>query len=399
MRATPRDNIDLVRTPGYPLFAAAVLGLTDQNLAYLALAQVLLTFGTCALVYVTTQQLFNKTAAMAAAWLFALDPTSLFVAMTALTETLFAFLLILSIYLLVRYRQEKRLGWALASAVILGADTLVRPIGVWLIPLWAGFVVFVEHETPWRLRIRNGVLVLAAAWVVLVPWQLRNYVVDGQFTLTPVGEKTIRNWMIAPGLAEAKGITRNQAVSEIASAEDEQAYLLEIIKTYPKPVLAAQLKGIFRTLVGFEYGTWTVLLDVDRRPGRDYVNAALARNLQLAVQAGMDLLQDGHYIQFGITTWALGFDLILYALLASSLLVFLHRQELCGWCWLLFVIVVGYLLIIPFAAGQMRFRVPADPLLTSMAGLGVAGWLALASGLRQKLRGLKPTVDGSGGPA
>ncbi len=389
-----RDNIDLVRTPGYPLFAAGVLGLAGGNLAYLALAQVLLTFGTCALVYLAARRLFNETAAMAAAWLFALDPTSLFVALTALTETLFAFLLILSVYLLIRYRQERRLGWALASAAVLGVDTLVRPIGVWLVPLWAGFVVFAWPGTPWRRRMRDGALVLVVAWAVLVPWQLRNYFVDGQFTLTPVGEKTIRNWMIAPGLAEAKGLTRNQAVSEIASAEDEQAYLLEVIRTYPKPVLVAQLKGIFRTLVGFEYGTWTVLLDIDRRPGVEFVNAALARNLPRAARAGMELLREGYYLQFGITAWALGFDVLLYALLASSLLVFPRRREMCGWCWLLFVLVSGYLLIVPFAAGQMRFRVPADPLLTGLAGLGVAVLLGLGSRLRQNLRGRNAAEPG-----
>jgi hypothetical protein len=111
------------------------------------------------------------------------------------------------------------------------------------------------------------------------------------------------------------------------------------------------------------------------------------------------LLQDGHYLQFGITTWALGFDLVLYALLASSLLIFLRRQTLCGWCWLLIVIVVGYLLVVPFAAGQARFRVPADPLLTSLAGLGVAGWLALGAGLRGKLGGRTPAAVEPGGPA
>ncbi len=371
-----RDNIDLVRTPIYPLFAAVVLGLSNQNLAYLALAQVLLTMVTCGLVFLIGREILGETAALAGAWVFALSPTSLFVALTALTETLFATLLALSVYLLVKYWRTPDWKWAAASAVILGLNTLVRPIGIWLIPLWAGFVLLNRSEPDSRRRLRTAGLVLLAGYLVLIPWQLRNYFVAAQFTLTPVGEKTIRNWMIAPGLAEARGITREQAVSEIASQDDEQAYLFEIIQTYPKPVLVAQLTGIYRTVVGFEYGTWMILLGVDRKPGREFVNAALARNLDKTVRAGRELLQGGYTVQFWIPTWALGFNLVYYFLMVSSVLV-LRQKGMCVWCYLLIAAVVGYLIIVPFAAGQARFRVPPEPLMAVLAGLGVAGWVLL----------------------
>ena len=384
-----RDNIDLVRTPIYPLFAAGVLGVSGQNLAYLALAQVLLTMVTCGLVFLVGREIFGETAAVASAWVFALSPTSLFVALTALTETLFAVLLALSVYLLVRYWRTPDLKWAVGSAVLLGLNTLVRPIGIWLIPLWAVLILINQTEPNVRRRMQTAGAILLAGTLVLIPWQLRNYFVADQFTLTPVGEKTIRNWMIAPGLAEARGFTREQAVSEIASQDDEQAYLLEIIRTYPKPVLIAQLTGIYRTVVGFEYGTWMILLGVDRRPGREYVNAALARNLDKTVQAGQELLQGGYTAQFWIPTWALGFNLVYYFLMVSSVLV-LRKKGLCVWCYVLLAAVVGYLLVVPFAAGQARFRVPPEPLMAVLAGLGVTGWAGL---IQASFRRVRPAGD------
>jgi hypothetical protein len=371
-----RDNIDLVRTPGYPAFAAAALALGGGNLAVLALAQVLLTIGTCAAVYAIGRRALNPTAGLAAAWLYALSPTSLFYALTALTETLFAFTLSFAVLLLIRYHQEGGRRWAAASGLLLGLSTLVRPIGVFLIPLAFIFAYLSQTWQSRRQRLFGALFVLGAGYLVLVPWQLRNLVVNDTFSLTPVGEATVRNWMVAPGLAEAKGVSREQAVAEIAAAEDRDAYMLEVIRTYPGPMLRAQLTGLFRTLVGFEYSTWMNLLDVEHRPGRDFVNAALARNLPKATREGRELLQQGLWLPFALPTWALGHTLALFALCAISLL-YLALDERCRWCYALLALVAAYLLISPLAAGQARFRVPADPLLAVLAGLGLVGGATL----------------------
>jgi 4-amino-4-deoxy-L-arabinose transferase-like glycosyltransferase len=378
-----RDNIDLVRTPGYPLFLAAVMGVSGGNLAFLALAQVLLTIGTCAAVYAIGRRILGPGAGLAAAWIFALSPTSLFFAMTALTETLFALLLSLSILTLVVFHQTSALRWGALSGVLLGAATLVRPIGVWLIPLWTLFALISQPKGNWRKRLTAAGVVFAAGWLALLPWQARNLAVSGSFTLTPVAEATIRNWMIAPGLAEAKGITREQAVAEIANADDPQKYMLDAIRMYPKAMLRAQLTGIYRTTMGFEYGTWMILLDVERPPGREYVNSALARNFSRAARAGAELIRGGYYVQFAVTTWSQVHTWVLLILAAASLL-YLALPGRCIWCYALLILVSGYLIVVPFAAGQARFRVPVDPLLAVLGGLGLGAGIALIGSLRRR---------------
>jgi hypothetical protein len=366
-----REGIELTRTPGYPVFAAVILGLAEGNLAYLALVQVLLTVGTCALVYATTRQLLNESAALAAAWIFALSPTSLFYALAALTETLFAFILLLSVYLLVRFHKEEGLGWLVASSVMLGAAILVRPIGVILIPVWGVFALLAREGQTRRSRLIAGGLAVGLVWLVMLPWQLHNLVANDKFTLTPVGEATLRNWIVAPGLARAKGISRDEAVAEIAATEDPGAYMLEVILTYPRPMLAAQMEGFYRTRMGFEYGNWMNLMDTDYRIGQEYMSALLSRNLNRAFREARQMLQAGYYLQFGVSTWAVAYNWVLYLLVIASP-VYLLATERSVWGYALLVLLAGLLLITPFAAGQARFRVPADPFLAILAGMALA---------------------------
>ena len=90
-RGTERADLYLIRTPVYPYFAAGVLSLFGSQLPFLALAQLALTAGSCWLVYLGIRHVYGPRPALAAAWLFALDPNAMFISLTALTETLFVF--------------------------------------------------------------------------------------------------------------------------------------------------------------------------------------------------------------------------------------------------------------------------------------------------------------------
>jgi hypothetical protein len=220
--------------------------------------------------------------------------------------------------------------------------------------------------------------------LMIVPWQTRNLVIHDQYTLSTVGEKTIRNWMLAKGVAYGQGITREEAVANISSAMDEGATLLDIFLEDPKPIIVAQVIGIYKTVVGFEYGTIMVFLDIERQPGREFVNASLARNIPRAWRAGMDMVRQGYFIQLAIPLWAFIYDLVLLFLIFSSL-VFVIRDRKGLWFYALLVIISLYLVLGPGAAGEARFRVPVAPVLATIAGVGLAGWLSLGKGRRRKV--------------
>jgi 4-amino-4-deoxy-L-arabinose transferase-like glycosyltransferase len=366
-------RMDLVRTPAYPVFLAAVLGLSGRNLAFVAVAQLILTCATCWLVYQSAKLVANRGAALAAAWLYALSPNGLFVSLMALTETLFALVLALALYLLLRYRQEPRWRWLAACALVLGAGNLVRPIALVLILIWMLLILLVQVPEGWRARLGRAAAFGLLAWLVFLPWQIRNYAAHGEFTLSPVTGTTLRSWIVAEGLAEARGITRNQAAAEIANAESPYAYSLQVVLQYPRAMAWASLRGIFRTATGFEYSTWTNLLGVDHRPGVPFVDAALGRNFQRAWREGVELFRNGYYPQLGLSLWALGYNVILYGLPIIGALVLLWRRRdywIVGWL----AVVILYLLLSPLGAGQARFRVPAEPVLAILGGAGLAGF-------------------------
>ncbi len=316
--------------------------------------------------------------ALLAAWLFALDPNSLFVALAALTETVFAAALAFSILSLIAFQRSRRMRWAVFSAAALGLAVLTRPIGAWLIPLWAVFAAFSGGST-WRLRLTSAGLVVFVASLVLLPWQLRNLAVHGEFGLSPVSNATIRNWMVAEGLAEARGISRNQAAAEISTADDPWAYSLELVRQYPRAMVVASARGVYRTVMGFEFGTWTYLLGGQLTPSWAFLDSLQALDIPGAWQALLQAARTGQFGHITITLWGLDYTFLIFPLAALGALR-LFRTSGRSWHALFLVFVCAYLILAPTGAGQARFRVPAAPALAILGAFGINFlWQVIAS--------------------
>jgi 4-amino-4-deoxy-L-arabinose transferase-like glycosyltransferase len=380
-----RENLDQVRTPIYPYFIAGVLTLSKGQMQYLALAQLLLSAGTCWLVYKGTRNLFSYTTALAAAWLFALDPNALYFSLTALTETLFVFWLAFAIYLLTKYCASQQIRWIIGSAVMVGIATLTRPIAMWLIPIWAACLLWLPRPASWQKKALTSVGIVAFAWLAFFPWQLRNYIVSGQFSLSPVGQDTIQNWIIAEGLAEAKGISRNEAAVEIARAPDQQQFIREILTEYPGPMLLAQAKGIYRTLMGFEYDNWMIMLGVNGDGGRALLDTIPGGDIRGVWEVLSRAPLQARLIQLAGILWGLSFNLLLYSSAFYGTIAGWKSPE-HRWFLALLVLMAGYLLLGPAAAGQARFRVPALPALAILGGLGISTALLFGQGLFHQFR-------------
>src|SRR4051812_24211291 len=105
-----------------------------------------------------------------AAGALALWPNLVFHTAVALTETLFLFLLLVIVWLVVSAPWDARRWepWRLvATGLALGAATLVRPVTVPLLP--ALLVVLLIGGLGWRRSITSTAIVLLATVVVLAP--------------------------------------------------------------------------------------------------------------------------------------------------------------------------------------------------------------------------------------
>lgn len=174
---------DARRTPGYPVFIAALLGRHRQPGSQLTLdlrpvlvAQALLGTAAILLVFLIGRRVAGNGLGVAAAALTALSPHLVNIGVYMLSETLFVFVFLLALLFLMRAATNP--GPALADHILAGTclalSTLVRPTTSYLpwLLLAAGLLL---NRERWRAWLGF----MAAYQLVMLPWLLRNLAATG----------------------------------------------------------------------------------------------------------------------------------------------------------------------------------------------------------------------------
>ncbi len=176
------------RTPGYPIFLAVLYGtiLVDPSIAILA--QIVISTVSVALVYWIALSLWGEKTALLAALLFLLDMGFLAFSLKLLTETLFSFLLLCLLAMLIPALQPTQSGkFAFLTGLFLALATMVRPVGYYLIvPLLIGFfLVGLRNHQGWR-SLRAPAYFLFPFLLIVGGWQTRNYLLTGYGTFSRI---------------------------------------------------------------------------------------------------------------------------------------------------------------------------------------------------------------------
>lgn len=180
-------------TAYYPVGYPATLGalyfvlthtpIPDNLVMLNASFNVFLSVATVALAYVVGRRLFNPwVGLLAAAWL-AIFPNLIYHTATFLTETLFMFLVMAALAVLLwrPWRAadagDHRIGAGrlVAFGLVLGASILVRPVSAPFLPALA--LVLLVYGFGWPRALRYAVIALAATAAVILPWTVRNVIV------------------------------------------------------------------------------------------------------------------------------------------------------------------------------------------------------------------------------
>src|SRR4051812_20499440 len=131
-------NPDIRRPPGYALFAAATMLVFGEDLRVLAFAQQVLGAATALLAYGLGRVTFGRAGGWIAGLLVALNGALIVSGQSIMTETLFTFVLLATLLLLLQAGRSGRWIWALLAGLLLGVAALVRPVAqilVLLVPL------------------------------------------------------------------------------------------------------------------------------------------------------------------------------------------------------------------------------------------------------------------------
>jgi 4-amino-4-deoxy-L-arabinose transferase-like glycosyltransferase len=163
-----------IRPPLYPTLVAAIWTLAGgYNLLAVRVVQMALALATVWLVYRLGGAMFDERIGALAALGVALYPSLLFANVTLLTETVFTFLLVLTVWWFhVGISRDSVTHVALAGMAC-GLASLTRSV-LWPFPLLGAVVVAAASRGSWRTRTTMAIAFCVCHLLVLAPWAMRN---------------------------------------------------------------------------------------------------------------------------------------------------------------------------------------------------------------------------------
>jgi len=379
------EKPNMERMPGYPLFLAFLLTLFSGSYLGVVSFQALLDSMSCVLVGVLGERVRPGTGLLAGI-LAAININMLSYAFFVLNDSLFLLIFLLGIVGLVRFMGTPSWKSVTISGVLLGLGTLVRPVlfyfplfllpFLWIFLLWNKRMSFV--------RSTGHVLALGAAFAMLVtPWLMRNYSLGGRFQLTSqAGEHLAQYvvpfvWQYSKGIpfiegmkkmnrdmekeAEKEGVDWN-TLGPLEQSERRVDMAVSILKKEPLPAIAkAWLYGMVKNLFAPAVVDLSYLLAVER-PHFFYTQ-------------GKTLLDRGVNFVKGIKGWfgwvVVGSLVLMPIVRLAQLwgLVWLFRKD--AWVGGIFVLIIGYFLLVSGPVGYAKYRLPFEPLLIVLLAVSI----------------------------
>lgn len=363
------------------MFLALFFSVFGENMVIIVLAQVIISSLTVVMTYQVGNLLLPRHVALLGAFLLALSSEFITEPFFILTDTLFTFLFLAATYTFLLYWSKKRISWLISSAILIGLTILCRPIAVYY-PVAVVILLVMVHWKQWIMLITKSLTYLAIVSVILAVWLLRNQVVDGAPILTNVSNFNLLYHNVASLDASLHGGNPGQY---------RESYSLLVQKALDEKGLSpteANLDRVYKTLAinrilanPVQYAFVHVKDDMKNLlPGWASTLQILAPTGQVGIQGSEVLQQErlsGVYqTYFGGRLWflllTLPFSILLGTIYLSDLAgtIILVRSKF--WFTLAVLILpVAYLLLIPGAPSNSRFRLPAMPEICLIAGIGI----------------------------
>lgn len=164
---------DALRTPGYPAFLMPFI--TDppnlKAIWRITFVQALLDSITVLLALAVFRHFMLESWAAGAALLVAISPHMISATTYVLTETLFTFLMILSIWLLLKSASKRKNTLIIATGIVLALAALTKPtLQYFIIPV-IGLIIY---QYGWRSTLRFTILLFVGFSIIFSIWIFRN---------------------------------------------------------------------------------------------------------------------------------------------------------------------------------------------------------------------------------
>src|SRR3989344_4536106 len=240
---------ELFRTPGHPFFLFLAKKVTGNpapqgsvlldgacipigDYSRVAYLNILMGAFSVVIFFLIVSRFLSNRLSVFLSLAFAFEPTSIWMVMSISSDGLFLFILLLSLFCLVKFTLENKYPYGLLSVLLMSLDALVRPIGL---PLALLVLLYTLILLAWSLRTRKGALIGLVAVILfclpILPWMTRNYLKTGYFSLSTISSYAMFYNGIPYYLADSQGLDRGEFVSrhaqemtrKIGAPDDENA--------------------------------------------------------------------------------------------------------------------------------------------------------------------------------
>jgi len=383
-----RTPTDAFRAPVYPLFLAGIYSVFGHKPNVAIIFQLILSSLTCILVYYIGEVFIRKGVGFIAGLLLALDfPTAIY-GNLIMTDMLFTFLFLASIYFILKFFREGKRKHLIYSAILLGASALCRQV-----ILYFAFVMVLSFIVVYRRNfikaLLNYCIYILIFLAAVSPWAIRNYIVYDNLSLsiTQGGNLLFYNAAYLEAYKRG-GYEHLDAIRKEMQEETDRMFAergisspfekakiyqeLAVEKILADPGLYAKIHLIGALKI---FATPTFLL-----PERIF-GASLDESIAMA--KGKSLLTESFFKASGdlgryfIQNW----KLLLYLPFLLLYLLFLYffagyglyrtsKIKGLGPIFFLFLLIIVYNALIVGTEGTARFRIPLMPYIDLIAAYG-----------------------------
>ena len=342
------------KPPLYPLFLAAVYALTGRPSLAVARITMLLLLSTLPLwIYFIGRREFGSEVGLLGAFFVALDPLMAFLSGIMLADGLLVTLTVIFIWLLQPLEKQPKWIRAAFAGIVFGLMALTKGSLLTLVPF---LILWAWRKVPVGQRLRIAFAVLGVAFLVVLPWTIRNFLVYKEFILldTHMGG-TI--WGATNPLSEGKWIEPSQ---------------------HPEIYRLPRFQGLGE-------------VEQDREALRAAIEWAWGHPLDFAILEVRKVIRLYHFYSFTIRPekqrlyWVVGllsYGVLLPFILLGFLLAIRERKA-----WLPLSVIGAITLTALIFYGDVRMRAPAQPFLFLLAAYGM--WRAVLGLISTSLFKLK----------
>lgn len=227
--------------PLYCLFLAGIMKVFGENVLIIKIIQSIIIALSCVFLFKLATIIFDAKIGFRSALVMALYPAFWSISSYLISETLFIFLLILSIYLWIKAEKEDKISLLVFSGLFMGLSAQTRATSTFL-PLF--ILVFGLWRNKTKLKFVKRFIIFSAIVIVcFVPWTLRNYLVFKVFNPVTSIEVLWQGTYVDGGANPDNPILKNKQEEMIKSVKD--------YTQYNRVALEAAKENLKRDFIGY----------------------------------------------------------------------------------------------------------------------------------------------------